>query len=306
MSTVHIGDVSIDRIVEWSGPVSTVDAVLPDSTPEAWQANRSWLAPDFWDPRDNAYEVNLQTWLVRSGGRTILVDTGAGRQRDRPGLPAFGQLDTDLPAALAEVGVGVDDVDLVINTHLHLDHVGWNTRSVDGAWVPTFPSATYLIARPDVQTWHPDSSPAPASAAINAGVWEECIRPVMDAGQVVIWEDEYVIDASLRLEPAPGHTAGHAVVKVSSGSDSAVLSGDVVHSPIQIVEPGWNSCFCEDPAQARASRDRVLGWAADHSALVLPAHFGGHSACEVARDGSRFAVRAWAPFAVAAHGTDGD
>lgn len=304
MHTIHVGDVSITRVLEWSGPVSTVDAVLPESDPETWQANRSWLAPDFWNPADNAYEVNLQTWLIRSGGRTILVDTGAGNFRDRPGLPAFGQLDTDLPGALAELGVAPEDVDVVVNTHLHLDHVGWNTREVDGEWVPTFPSASYLIARADLETWRPHSSPEPQSFAINTNVWAENIQPVVDADQAFVWEGGHVIDDNLWLEPAPGHTAGHAVLKVASGSDCAVLSGDVLHSPIQIVEPGWNSCFCEDPAEARVSRDRLLGWAAEHTALVLPAHFGGHGACEIAREGSRFSVKAWAPFDLTPRGAD--
>ena len=306
MNTVHVGDVSITRVLEWSGPVATVDVVLPASDAGTWQSNRSWLSPDFWDPRDDSYQVNLQTWLVRSAGSTILVDTGAGRLRSRPGLPAFGQLDTDLPARLAEAGVRPTDVDLVVNTHLHLDHVGWNTTAVDGGWEPTFPNATYLLPRADVDAWRPGSATVREDAGINTNVFDDSVRPVLDSGQAVLWAQDHVIDADIRLEAAPGHTPGHSVLKVRSRGESAVLVGDVLHSPIQILKPEWNSCFCEDPAMARTTRGRLLGWAADNSALVLPSHFGGHGACEVARRGGGFALTGWGDLDVAPVHSPGD
>jgi glyoxylase-like metal-dependent hydrolase (beta-lactamase superfamily II) len=131
----------------------------------------------------------------------------------------------------------------------------------------------------------------------NQNVFEDSVAPVHQAGQTLLWEISHRIDAGLRLDTAPGHTPGSCVLTLTSGTDRAVFVGDMLHNPVQILEPDTNSCFCEDPAGARATRRKVLGWAADNSALVIPAHLGGHGAAEVVRDGSKFAIKGWAPFA---------
>lgn len=186
------------------------------------------------------------------------------------------------------------DVDLVVHTHLHLDHIGWNTRLVDGTWVPTFPNATHLMPLADFEHWDPARNPAVAGG-VNAHAFEDSIQPVLESGQVRLWEDTHRIDANLRLEAAPGHTPGSSVVELASGGDRALFAGDVLHTPLQLAEPGHNSCFCEDPVRARATRQRLLGWAEDEHVLLVPAHFGGHSALEVERRGGAFAVKRWGP-----------
>lgn len=153
--SISLGDVEITRVVEWSGPIRTARFIIPDSDEETWRRNQEWLAPDFWTPADDAYRCHIQTWVLRSEGRIILVDTGVGNDRERPQVPQFAGLRTDYLARLRAAGVEPEDVDVVVNTHIHYDHVGWNTELRDGEWVPTFPDATYLIPRADYLYFDP-------------------------------------------------------------------------------------------------------------------------------------------------------
>ncbi|MYS55117.1 MBL fold metallo-hydrolase, partial [Streptomyces sp. SID6013] len=154
--TMTLGDVSITRVIEWSGPVRTARFIIPDSDEDTWRRNRQWLEPDFWTADVDSYRCHVQTWVLRSEGQTILVDTGVGNDRERPQVPQFAGLKTDFPERLRQAGVAPEDVDVVVNTHIHYDHVGWNTERRDGAWVPTFPNATYLIPRADNLYFDPE------------------------------------------------------------------------------------------------------------------------------------------------------
>jgi glyoxylase-like metal-dependent hydrolase (beta-lactamase superfamily II) len=299
--TIVLGDVSVTRVLEWTGPIRTVADMVPDSTP----AGRAALSPPFRDPADDAYRCAIQTWVLRSEGRTILVDTGAGNDRDRPQIPTFDHLQTPFLENLARAGVRPEDVDVVVNTHVHYDHVGWNTRSDDGAWVPTFPRATYVIPRVDHDYFDPVNEyrrPTPVTDADRLRrrgshlVFGDSVRPVVQAGLATLWEDRYVIDRNLTLEPAPGHTPGSSVLRLRSKGDRAVFVGDILHSPVQIAEPDANSCFCEDAGAARATRRRLLAEAAEERTLVVPAHFPGHGAAEVRARGAGYEVRRWAGF----------
>jgi glyoxylase-like metal-dependent hydrolase (beta-lactamase superfamily II) len=240
-------------------------------------------------------QVAMQTWVLLSDGRTILVDTGVGNDKARPAVDVWDHLNLDYRGALDAAGVRPEDVDLVVNTHLHVDHVGWNTVLRDGEWVPTFPNATYLMPRTDFEFFNPANNPNIAGG-VNENVFEDSVAPVYAAGQVRLWEDSHTIDAALRLEAAPGHTPGSSVLKLVSGADHALFAGDLVHTPLQIAEVDHNSCFCEDPAGARATRRALLGWASDHAALVPPAHFSGRGAVEVEHRGDGFGIRRWAGF----------
>ncbi|MDT0436405.1 MULTISPECIES: MBL fold metallo-hydrolase [Streptomyces] len=297
MEQIVLGDVSVTRIREYYGSVDmTPAAFFPQSPADVWEDGADWLVPDFLDSATGIVNSAIQTWLLRSEGRTILVDTGVGNHKERPYAPVWSRLETDFLANLARAGVRPEDVDIVINTHLHIDHVGWNTRLDGREWVPTFPNATYLMPKDDFDFWNPENGHRPLLGRGNQNVFEDSVAPVHRAGLTRLWEKGHRIDANLRLDPAPGHTPGSSVLTLTSGTDSAVFVGDLLHSPVQILEPDTNSCFCEDPAGARATRRRVLGWAADHTALVIPAHLGGHGAAEVVREGSAFAVKGWAPF----------
>ncbi|MFH9863874.1 MBL fold metallo-hydrolase [Streptomyces sp. NPDC017202] len=298
MNTITLGDISLTRVWEYSGPVDmTPETFFPNSPVKAWEENRGMLVPDFLDDDTRIVNSAIQTWLLRSEGRTILVDTGVGNHKERPYAPVWSRMGTGFLDNLARAGVRPEDVDIVINTHLHIDHVGWNTCLDGRTWVPTFPNATYLMPKDDFDFWNPENGHRTVLGRGNQNVFEDSVAPVHQADQTLLWEDSHQIDAGLRLDTAPGHTPGSSVLTLTSGTDRAVFVGDLLHSPVQILEPDSNSCFCEDPAQARATRRKVLGWAADNNALVVPAHLGGHGAAEVERDGSRFAIRGWAPFA---------
>jgi glyoxylase-like metal-dependent hydrolase (beta-lactamase superfamily II) len=295
VNEVVLGEVSITRVEEMHGPIMPPKQFFPTIPETAWAEHRDVLVPDHLDAEGEMVQVTMQTWVLRSGGRTIMVDTGVGNDKARPAVEVWDHLQLDYLGALAAAGVAPADVDLVVNTHLHVDHVGWNTVLRDGEWVPTFPNATYLMPRADFVHWNPENNPG-IVGGVNENVFEDSVAPVHAAGQVQLWEGSHVIDGSLRLEAAPGHTPGSSVLKLVSGSDRALLAGDLMHTPLQVDQVDHDSCFCEDPTAARATRRALLGWAADHGALVLPAHFGGAGALEVEHRGDGFGIRRWADF----------
>jgi glyoxylase-like metal-dependent hydrolase (beta-lactamase superfamily II) len=298
---MRIGSVEIDRVVEWVGPIKTVDEMFPDTPPQSWTDD---LSPQHWTRSTRAYRAAIQTWVIRSAGRTILVDTGVGNDRDRPQVPTFDHLDTDFPQRLAAIGVQPADVDLVINTHIHYDHVGWNTRLDGTSWTPTFPNATYLVPQLDYDYFHPDNAARmrpPETADEKARfegirlVFADSIAPVAAAGQLQTWQDGYRIDEDLRLDPAPGHTPGSSVVWLENGS-GAVFVGDLIHTPVQLGRPDDRCAFDLDPQRAGASRRAVLASAARTGATVFPAHFAGHGAVSISPDqDGGFDVDRWVP-----------
>ena len=279
MDTIELGDIEITRVVERHGDfgeLRTLVPGVPDPVPD-------WITPEHHDPATGGMIAAAQTWVLRGGGRTILVDTGVGNDRVRPN-PLFSGWQTDFLERLTKV-VDPADVHMVVNTHVHADHVGWNTRRDNGEWVPTFPNATYLVPRADEEHFR------------GSAVHDDSIAPILEVGLVTLWENEFRIGESLTLESAPGHTPGSAVLRLRSGTDRAVFVGDLVHSPYQVVDPLCNSVFCLDEGQARATRQRVLSRAAEERELVVPAHFGGQGAVDVRRDGPGFAITGWAGFA---------
>ena len=295
---VLLGDVEVTRVQEYAGPsAATPGFLFPDSKPEYWADNAGWLDPDFYDASRGTLRTVLHSWLIRSQGTTILLDTGAGNGKERPYAPVYAHHDTAYLDNLRAAGAAPEDVDIVINTHLHVDHVGWNTRLDGRDWVPTFPNARYLVGEPDFVFWDPIRTPRPQGDG-NQNVFEDSVAPVHRAGLIDLWTGEHRINSELVLEAAPGHTPGSSVLRLQSGAAGALFVGDILHSPAQIGDPDINSCFCEDPAMARAARRRLLAEAADRSLLVFPGHFGGHSACHVNDGGDgAFIIRDWADLA---------
>ncbi|MGW4379311.1 MBL fold metallo-hydrolase [Kitasatospora sp. NPDC004531] len=292
--SVMLGDVEVIRVVEWQGPFMPGRQLVPDGGAELWEENADWLAPAHWQPESGLAVAVLQTWVLRSGGRTVLVDTGVGNDRERPETPMFHRRRGDFLGPLIAAGVRPEEVDVVVNTHLHADHVGWNTTEADGEWVPTFPNAQYLLNAADAFHYGPENDYAGGQLEARL-IHEDSIAPIERAGRLVRWEGAHRIDRHLTLEPAPGHTPGSSVLRLESGGDRAVFVGDLVHSPVQILAPSCNSCFCVDPAQAAASRRRILEQAAERRELVVPAHFGGAGVVEVRRTaGGGFGIERWA------------
>lgn len=293
MKTITLGDVEISRVVELRDLAMPRAQVFPDLDRQRWADDAELLVPNFWRPDTDEFVVNTQPWVLRSAGRVIMIDTGLGDDKQRPNAPALSNLHTDFLGRLATAGFAPEDIDMVVCTHLHSDHVGWNTRLVDGQWVPTFPNARYLIAKADFDYWHPVHGDPNRSTRMT-GVFEDSVAPVYDAGLVDLWSDEQVIDANLRLMPAPGHTPGAAVVELRSGRDRALFVGDLVHSPVQLGLPDCGPAFDEHPDLAAKSRVRVLAQAAAEQALLVPAHFPGGGAVEIRAVGDGFKATRWA------------
>jgi glyoxylase-like metal-dependent hydrolase (beta-lactamase superfamily II) len=301
--TLVLGDVEVIRIVEWHQPFLPASAMFPGAPARAWEENADWLAPDHWEPGTGRTVLALQSWVLRSNGRTVLVDTGAGDGRERPGMaPYFHHRQDDLVGRLRGAGVRPEDVDVVVNTHLHVDHVGWNTFDADGTWAPTFPNAQYLVPAADDVHFGPQNSYGGGTQEVERLVYEDSVAPVHQAGLVVLWDGEHRIDGHLTLESAPGHTPGSSVLRLASGSDRAVFVGDLLHSPLQILHPCCGSNSCLAPEQAAASRRRVLQRAADERELLVPGHFGGAGALEIRQENGRFALGPWAPFGPSVRG----
>ena len=292
-ATITMGEVEITAVLEQPSFAFPRDFAFPTTDRQVWEDHREWLVPDFWDPDADAILTSLRSWLLRSDGATILVDTGVGNDRTRPGMPAFDHFNTGYLDNLAAAGVQPSEVDLVVTTHIHPDHVGWNTRLIDGEWVPTFPNARYLISRADFDYWNPKNGHSTRIGPLMQGVFEDSVLPVHQANQIELWEESYAVDTNLRLEPAPGHTPGSAVLWLHSGTDRAALVGDLMHTPLQIRQPDLCPCLDEDETQSRTTRHRILDTIANHNALVLPAHFPGSGAVEVHRSGPGYAFTTW-------------
>lgn len=293
-----LGEVEISRVVEIELDNGRPEMMFAQYDADVWDAHRHLIHPDDKDDQaPGGFTMSHQSWVLRSGGRTILLDTALGSHKSRT-VPAFDQLDTPYLENLEAAGVRPQDVDVVAITHLHNDHVGWNTYLSEGGWVPTFPNATYFFPAADVHHFNPDNAAVVTRLpgdTTQENVFDDSVRPILEAGLAVEWSDELRLDENLRLVAAPGHTPGNSVLELTSGTDRAVFVGDMLHSPVQIALPHWTNCYCELPEQSRASRRATLEKAADTGALVFAAHFGGDHAAEIARDGSSFAVSGWRP-----------
>lgn len=291
---IRWGDVEIVPVLDWAGDVPDAAGLLPGTARADWERHRRLLSSiGAWDPATDRRALSVHSWVVRVDGMTVVVDTGAGNGKHRPGLPLFDQLTTPYLDDLARCGVVPEQVDVVVNTHLHADHVGWNTRHDGSDWVPTFPDARYLLPSADVDFWNPAGGHSPRQAGANQGVYEDSVRPVLEHGRAETWSDSHRIGQFLTLHAAPGHTPGSSVLALERGDATALFVGDLFHTPLQVVEPHWASCYDEHPALANASRRRVLGHAADTGALVLPAHLPGARALQVGRGADGFVVRRW-------------
>jgi len=263
METLKLGEVTITRVVEIGRSAFATSSMLPDSTPEAIAAHHHWLKPHFFDEAVGDIGSRIQTFVVKTPRHTILVDTGVGNDKSRTESPAWHLRRGSYLDDLAAIGVTPDDVDVVVCTHLHVDHVGWNTRLVGGEWIPTFPRARYVIAGEEWEFWKHERD-----ACI-----DDSVAPIVDAGRAVLTDTDDAIDEYLTFEPWPGHTPGHVAVRLHTGEGEAVFSGDLMHRVVQVAEPQWSSRFCHDPARARATRRDFVERHADSGTLILAAHF---------------------------------
>jgi len=274
MQTWMIGGTTVTRIEEQIGPNDFgVDAFLTGVDRERFERHLPWLVPIHFDPAIDKLITSNHSWLIRTDRHTILLDCCAGNHKERPWLPRFHRLDVPFLERLRAAGAAPEDIDIVLCTHLHTDHVGWNTRLENGRWVPTFPNARYLFSRLENDHWNPDIGDRRQRNPGRAAMYDDSVLPVIVSGQADLLDGAHAIDDRLMIEPAPGHTPGHVLLKLRDGADEAVFCGDVLHHPIQVHEPTWNTRFCEIPEQALSTRRRVLEHCAERRALLFPTHF---------------------------------
>lgn len=278
MHSFSIGRFAVHHVEEWQGSFAAPSELFTGFDAERFASFRDQLPGAMYQRGSDRLYAFLQSWILQANGLTVLLDTGAGNSKGRPGIPVFSDLATPYLDNLARAGFSPEDIDVVVNTHLHIDHVGWNTRQVEGSWTPTFPRARYLFSAIDRAYWDPAGPPprpSTAGMAVNQNVFEDSVQPVLDSGLGELVDDGNRIAPGLTLRLFPGHTPGHLVLDVEDGGERALFVGDILHHPAQVFCPDWNSVYCEDPAAARASRRRVLEEAADSGARLVPAHFGG-------------------------------
>jgi glyoxylase-like metal-dependent hydrolase (beta-lactamase superfamily II) len=287
-----IGTVRVTRVEEQLGFASVPpEKFFVGFEREVLERHLAWLVPNHYSPEHNRLISSVHSWLIRTPRHTILLDCCAGNHKERPGFARFHQLDTPYLARLRAAGVEPEEIDIVLCTHLHSDHVGWNTMLRDGRWVPTFPNARYLFSRTENDYGDPRRNPAAEADPQRNNAYRDSVLPVIETGQAVLLDGAHAIDDTMLVEPASGHTVGHVVLKLIDQGERALFSGDAIHHPLQVYVPSWNSCFCEIPDEARATRHRLLGHCAEHGALLFPIHFGAPHVAAIARERDAFELR---------------
>ena len=269
----QVGDVRITQVVELT-TASLGPHLLPQATPAAMQSI-PWMAP-FIDERGRIV-LSMHALVVESLGQTIVVDTCIGNDKSRT-YPKWNNMQGDFLQRFSAAGFSTQQVDTVLCTHMHVDHVGWNTRWQDGAWLPTFPRAEYLFAEDEWQYWREQSQEY-------GPVIEDSVQPIFDSGQAVLVSQQHRLNEEIFLLPTPGHTPGHVSVHIQSKGEAAIITGDMLHHPCQIVHPDWSTTADTNQSMAAATRTAFLRQYSDQPVLVIGTHFAAPTAGHIVRDG---------------------
>lgn len=276
-----IGRVRVTRVLELP-PTSFEPEMFIEATRKDILERKDWLCPSF-ATADGDIILHFQAFVVEAEGKRILVDPCIGNHKPR-NHPLLDHLDTPFLERLERAGFSRESIDFVLCTHLHVDHCGWNTMLVDGKWAPTFPRARYLFARTELAF-------AESEADGNApAIYEDSVRPILEAGLADVVGPDHLIVEGICLIPTPGHTPGHCSIVISSEGQKAIITGDVIHHPVQAALPHTSSNFCVDRTLGIATRRRMLAAAADDETLLLVAHFAGSSGVFVRADGEAWRV----------------
>ncbi len=272
-----IGDVSITRLVEvvLKAPINSL---FPEGTPEQLSAHDNWLRPNFLDA-DGDMILSIHAFLISVGGLNIIVDTCAGNGKKLPLYEEWNDLNTPFLENMAALGFPADKIDRVLCTHLHFDHVGWNTHLVDGKWIPTFPNARYLFGATEWEFWKDEEDPYESHAL------DQALQPIFDAGQVDLVESSHQICDEISLIPTPGHTPGHVSILIRSKGEEAVITGDMFHHPLQMAKPGWVDMADVESGLAEKTRVEFMQRFGDSETTVLGTHFATPTAGKIVSDG---------------------
>ena len=276
----RIGEVEIARIVEVNAFEDNISMLLKDETAE-YVRRQGWLRPHF-ATAEGQMKISFQAFVLRSRGKSVMIDTCIGADRKRE-YDVFCNLQTTFLADLAAAGFPAESIDAVLCTHLHFDHVGWNTRLVDGHWVPTFPQARYLFGKAEFDHW---AHLRATGGYHHFGHLVDAVDPIVAAGLVDYITPEYQLTDEVSLFPTPGHTPGHVSVLIRSGDQAAVITGDLMHHPIQLIDPTREGNFDMDKPQAAQTRQAFVDRFGDTRVLVIGSHFCDPTGGWIVRHGS--------------------
>jgi len=286
-SAIKLGEISIERVVEQQAPIFEALEFFPTLSKELLEENRSWLQPTFLDPATGKLVLCFQSYIVRTPHHNIMIDTCIGNHKPRPQRPMWNMLNSDrYEKGLVATGFKLSDIDYVMCTHLHVDHVGWNTRLENGRWVPTFPKAKYVFADRELAHWTERQQADPANHP-----WiTDSVLPIVEAKRTEIVKSNHKLNDMVELIPTPGHTIDHFSVHVGGRGQQAVITGDMIHSPIQARYPELGMPVDYDSKQAGVSRRELFGRFCDTPTLFCMAHFPSPSTGRMTRwdDGFKF------------------
>ena len=282
-----VGDLTIHRIIEQETTFLPALDLLSSLAPDVLAENREWMRQAAAIDADDVLILCFQSYIVKTPHHTILIDSCIGNDKPRPTRPKWNmKTDDTYMRALASAGISVDEIDFVMCTHLHVDHVGWNTRLEGGRWVPTFPNARYIFGKAEFDYWTEQNAKAEVPAIADS------VLPVVEARRADLVRNDYEIGDHVRILPTPGHTPGHVAFTLGRGKDDAVFSGDLMHSPLQTRYPELSVKFDVDQAQAAVTRRNFLERYCDTDTLCCPAHFPSPSTGKIRRNGDGFSCEA--------------
>ena len=269
-SKFAVGNLTIHRIVEQEEPFFDPLFFFPKLTPELLAENQSWMQPRYIDPKTGKLVLCIQSYLVQTPHHNILIDTCVGNHKPRPARPFWNMMNSDkYEKGLAATGLGVGDIDYVMCTHLHVDHTGWNTRLENGRWVPTFPKAKYVFADKELEFWTERHKKDPAACP-----WvTDSVLPIVEAKRVEMVKSDHTLNDHITLLPTPGHTIDHYAVLAGKPGHDAVITGDMIHSPLQARYPELGMMADHDSAIAGKTRRQFFARFADTSTLICTGHF---------------------------------
>ena len=288
MFNLSFGDITVTRIVEMEMPLLEASVFFPDWREVAVKPHLDWMVPRHYDPLSGNVVINIQAFLVQTPRHKILVDTCVGNHKPRKRDMFDGAVFPWMRNFLA-LGVTPKDIDYVLCTHMHVDHVGWNTKLENGRWIPTFPNAKYIFAKTELEFWEQQSG---QQKMMRTGDYiVDSVLPILEAKQEVLVETDYQLDDGLSLLPLPGHTPGMVGLRIKSKDSEAILCGDMMHHMIQCHIPDWSTIACADMHAARITRRAFLDEYAETDVTIVPSHFPAPTAGLIVRQRDGFGFR---------------
>jgi glyoxylase-like metal-dependent hydrolase (beta-lactamase superfamily II) len=280
--TFKAGNATIHRIIEMECGITPAREFLPNLTQEVLDANRAWMHPAALDAEDRLV-LCFQSYVIQTGGKNILVDSCIGNDKDRPLRPLWNKKKDDaFMTGLAAAGLTVNDIDFVLCTHLHVDHIGWNTRLENGRWVPTFPKARYIFSKTELDFWVEAASKGDQPQIVDS------VIPIVEAKACDLVTSDHSLNDLVTLIPTPGHTIDHYAVTIGKGGKDAVFTGDLIHTPLQALHTELSFRMDYNAAQGAATRKKFLENYCDTNTLCCFAHFPSPSKGYVRRWGNGF------------------